>query len=72
MATYDNAQPVMLCGPRDPYPGESGITLYKEGALADLIPVDGNTLEAIDLVADSDNNFILVMNDGVIYKNMLH
>ncbi|NYT20942.1 MAG: amidohydrolase family protein [Methanomicrobiales archaeon] len=67
MATHDNAQLLKLCGPRDPYPGELGVV--KEGALADLILVDGNPLENIDLVADPDRNFVVIMKDGKIYKN---
>lgn len=59
MATYDNAQLIKLCGPRDPYPGELGVV--KEGALADLILVDGNPLENLDLVADPDKNFVVIM-----------
>lgn len=31
--------------------------------------VDGNPLENLDLVADPDKNFVVVMKDGVIYKN---
>lgn len=69
MATYDNAQLIKLCGPRDPYPGELGAV--KEGALADLILVDGNPLKNIDLVADPDKNFVVIMKDGKIYKNMV-
>jgi imidazolonepropionase-like amidohydrolase len=69
MATHDNAQLLKLCGPRDPYPGELGVV--KAGALADLILVDGNPLENIDLVADPDNKFVLIMKDGKIYKNIV-
>ncbi|MCB9911391.1 MAG: amidohydrolase family protein [Verrucomicrobiales bacterium] len=69
MATYDNAELLKLCGPRDPYPGALGVV--KEGALADLILVNGNPLENLDLVADSDNNFVVIMKDGKIYKNTL-
>jgi len=69
MATYDNAQLIKMCGPRDPYPGEIGVV--KEGALADLILVDGNPLKDIDLVADPDKNFVVIMKDGKIYKNTL-
>jgi len=69
MATYDNAQLVKMCGPRDPYPGELGVV--KEGALADLLLVDGNPLENLDLVADPDKNFVVIMKDGKIYKNTL-
>jgi len=69
MATYDNAQLVKMCGPRDPYPGELGVV--KEGALADLLLVDGNPLENLDLVADPDKNFVVIMKDGKIYKNTI-
>ena len=69
MATHDNAQLLKLSGPRDPYPGELGV--IKEGALADLIVVDGDPLADLDLVADADANFLIIMKDGVIYKNTL-
>jgi len=69
MATYDNAQLIKMCGPRDPYPGALGVV--KEGALADLILVDGNPLQNLDLVADPDNNFVIIMKDGKIYKNTI-
>jgi imidazolonepropionase-like amidohydrolase len=46
--------------------------VIKEGAYADLIIVDGNPLENLDLVGDPDENFVLIMKDGVIYKNALH
>lgn len=69
MATHDNAQLLKLCGPRDPYPGELGVV--KEGALADLILVDGNPLKNLDLVADPGKNFLVIMKDGKVYKNAL-
>lgn len=69
MATYDNCQLIKMCGPRDPYPGELGV--IKEGAYADLLLVDGNPLQNINLVADPDKNFVLIMKDGKIYKNII-
>lgn len=69
MVTYDNAQLLKLSGPRDPYPEEKGI--IAEGALADLIIVAGNPLDDLSLVADPDQNFDLIMKDGVIHKNTL-
>jgi imidazolonepropionase-like amidohydrolase len=69
MVTYDNAQLLKLSGPRDPYPGKLGVV--EEGALADLILVDGNPLENLDLVGDPHKNFVVIMKDGVIYKNRL-
>ena len=43
----------------------------EQGALADLLLVDGNPLENINLVADPGKNFLVIMKDGVIYKNTL-
>lgn len=70
MATSENAKLLALSGPRNPYrDGELG--KITEGAYADLILVDGNPLENIDLVADPEKNFLLIMKDGKIYKNTL-
>jgi len=44
----------------------------KEDALADLILVNGNPLDNLDLVADPDKNFVVIMKDGKIYKNNVH
>lgn len=69
MATSTNAELLALSGKRNPYPGKLGVV--EEGALADLLLVDGNPLENIDLIADPDKNFVVIMKDGKIYKNML-
>lgn len=69
MATSDNAELLKLSGPRDPYPGKLGV--IENGAYADLLLVDGNPLQNLDLVADPDKNFVLIMKDGKIYKNTL-
>jgi len=36
-----------------------------------LLLVDGNPLQNLDLVADPDKNFVIIMKDGVIYKNTI-
>ena len=69
MVTADNAELLALSGFINPYPGRLGV--IEAGALADLIVVSGNPLENLDLVADAETNFALIMKDGVIYKNML-
>ncbi len=69
MATSGNAELLALSGPRTPYEGKLGVV--EEGALADLLLVDGNPLEDLSLVADADRNFLLIMKDGVVYKNNL-
>ncbi|WP_438277160.1 amidohydrolase family protein [Nitrobacter sp.] len=67
LVTYDNAQLLALSGPRSPYPGKLGVV--QVGALADLLLVEGDPLSNIDLLADPQRNFRLIMKDGVIYKN---
>ena len=69
MATGDNGQLLALSGLRSPYPGKLGIV--EEGALADLLLVGGNPLENIELVADPAKNFVVIMKDGKIFKNLL-
>ena len=69
MATGTNAQLLALSGKRNPYPGKLGVV--EEGALADLLLVDGNPLEDIKLIEDPDRNFVLIIKDGRIYKNTL-
>ena len=69
MATSTNGELLALTGLRNPYPGKLGVV--EEGALADLLLVDGNPLENIDLVADPDKNFLVIMKDGGIYKHKL-
>jgi len=36
-----------------------------------MILVDGNPLQNLDLVADPEKNFLVIMKDGKIYKNTL-
>ena len=70
MATGDNAQLLTLSGPRNPYPDKLGVV--EEGALADLLLVDGNPLENINLIADPTKNFLVIMKDGKVHKNLLN
>ena len=69
MATATNAQLLALSGKRNPYPGKLGVV--EEGALADLLLVDGNPVEDIKLITDPAKNFVVIMKDGKIYKNTL-
>jgi len=70
MATGTNAELLALSGKRNPYPGKLGVV--EEGALADLLIVEGNPLENINLIADPANNLKVIMKDGAIYKNTLN
>ena len=69
MATGDNGQLLALSGLRSPYPGKLGVV--EEGALADLLLVDGNPVENIELISDPARNFVVIMKDGRIFKNLL-
>jgi imidazolonepropionase-like amidohydrolase len=69
MATAVNGELLALSGPRNPYPGKLGV--IEEGALADLLLVDGNPLQDIRLIADPNRNFVLIMKDGRVHKNAL-
>jgi imidazolonepropionase-like amidohydrolase len=68
MATGTNAQLLTLSGKRNPYPGKLGVV--EEGALADLLLVDGNPLENIKLIEDPAKNFLVIMKNGKVYKNL--
>jgi len=69
MATSTNAELLALSGLRSPYRGKLGVV--EEGALADLLLVEGNPLEDLEIVADPERNFVVIMKDGKIYKDLV-
>jgi imidazolonepropionase-like amidohydrolase len=69
MATGTNAQLLALSGKRNPYPDQLGVV--EEGALADLLLVDGDPIANIKLLEDPEKNLLVIMKDGRIYKNAL-
>ncbi len=70
MATSTNGELMALSGLRNPYPGKVGVV--EEGALADLLLVDGDPLADIELIEDPAKNLVVIMKDGKIYKNRLN
>ena len=60
MATSTNAELLGLSGKRNPYPGKLGVV--EEGALADLLLVDGNPIDNIRLIEDPSKNFLVIMS----------
>src|SRR5215472_1496725 len=68
IATGTNAELLYLSGKRNPYPGKLGVV--EEGALADLLLVDGDPIANIRLIEDPDKNLLVSMKDGRIYKNV--
>lgn len=67
MATRVNGELIALSGPRNPYPGKLGV--IEEGALADLLVVDGNPLDDISLMAKPETSLVIIMKDGKVYKD---
>ena len=68
MGTGDNGQLLALSGLRSPYPGKLGVV--EEGALADLLLVDGDPVANIKLIEDPARNFLVIMKDGKVHKNL--
>jgi imidazolonepropionase-like amidohydrolase len=69
MATGVNGELLSLSGPRNPYPGKLGV--IEEGALADLLVVDGNPLDDLGLIANPEKSLLVIMKDGRLYKDAL-
>jgi imidazolonepropionase-like amidohydrolase len=69
MATGTNAQLLELSGKRNPYPGKLGVV--EEGALADLLLVDGDPMANIKLIENPTKSFVVIMKDGKVFKNTL-
>lgn len=68
MATADNADLLALSGERSPYPGKLGV--IEAGALADLLLVAGDPVANIKILEDPSRNLVVIMKDGIIYKNL--
>lgn len=66
MVTHDNAALLALSGLRSPYQGRLGVV--EEGALADLLLVDGDPLADLDVLADPERNFLVIVKDGRVVK----
>lgn len=71
MVTSTNAEMLRLSGPRNPYQ-QGKLGELTEGAYADLIIVKGNPLRDFDLLNNPEDNLLLIMKDGKVYKNLLN
>ncbi|MGB0436856.1 MAG: amidohydrolase family protein [Mycobacterium sp.] len=65
-ATVRNAELLAMSGPRNPYPGRLGVVA--EGAIADLILVDGDPLADISLITRPGETFTAIIKDGRLVK----
>ena len=68
-ATSSSAELLTLSGLRNPYPGKLGV--IEEGALADILLINGDPLKDISILTKPEENIVLIMKDGKIYKNNL-
>ena len=68
-ATSHGGELLAASGPRNPYPGKLGI--IEEGAYADLLIVNGNPLEDIRILEKPNDNLVVIMKNGQVYKNLL-
>lgn len=67
LVTSGNAELLALSGPRNPYDGKLGV--IEEGAFADMLLVDGDPTTQLDLIADPEANFKIIMKGGQVLKN---
>jgi imidazolonepropionase-like amidohydrolase len=65
-ATFHNAQLLGLSGERNPYPGTLGVV--EEGAIADLILVNGDPLADLTLIARPEEAFATILKGGRIVE----
>ena len=70
MVTSNNAELLSLSGPRNPYPGTIGAV--QEGALADLLLIDGDPIANLELLEKPAENILVIMKDGKVYKSALN
>ncbi|RIW14636.1 amidohydrolase family protein [Algoriphagus lacus] len=68
MVTGNNGELLALSGKKSPYTGKVGV--IEEGALADLILMDGNLIQNLELISEPEK-MVLVMKNGIIYKNLI-
>ena len=69
MATGAAGELLALSGERTPYQGRLGV--IAEGALADLLVVEGNPEKSLDWLGDPDTNLTLIVKNGTIVKDYL-
>jgi imidazolonepropionase-like amidohydrolase len=70
IATSGNCDLFALSGPRNAYK-EAKLGVLKEGAWADMLLVAGDPTADIDALADPQSNFLIIIKNGKIYKNVL-
>lgn len=69
MATSNNADILAMSGKRSPYAGRLGVV--EEGALADLLLIDGNPLNNLEVFQNAKETLVLIIKNGKLVKNSL-
>ena len=64
------AEQLAKSGPKNPYK-DGPLGVISEGAYADLLLVERNPLEDVSILVDFENNLIVIIKDGKIFKNTL-
>jgi imidazolonepropionase-like amidohydrolase len=68
----ENCWPSSCAGTRRQKPSRWRLVgVIEEGALADVLLVDGDPLSDISMLANPEKNLALIMKDGKVYKNAL-
>jgi imidazolonepropionase-like amidohydrolase len=68
-ATSNGGKALRMSGKLYPYPGDLGV--IQEGAMADMLIVKDNPLDDVTILSQYEEQLLLIMKDGKIYKNML-
>ncbi len=69
MATGNARDLLAMSGDKNPYTA-GPIGVIEAGAYADLLIVEGNPLDDISILGELDN-LLVIMKDGIIFKNTL-
>lgn len=69
MATSNNAELLNMSGKRNPYPWK--LWVIEKWAYADMLLINGNPLEDINILADPDENILVIMKAGKVFKNIV-
>jgi imidazolonepropionase-like amidohydrolase len=68
-ATSNGGKAMRMCGKLYPLPGDIGV--IREGAMADLLVVKDNPLDDVTVLSNYEDQLLLILKDGKIYKNLL-
>jgi imidazolonepropionase-like amidohydrolase len=70
IATSGNCELFAQSGERNPYK-QPKLGVLEEGAWADMLLLDGDPTKEINVLADPQRNFVVIIKDGKVYKNAL-